>query len=455
MLSQILKSSAYRINGNHFAIAAKKNLCDAAEQEELKTSDKFALGTTHRARIKKFHLFDNLIELSLKRSVLERQEVSRDDLHIGAIVEGTVKKAKPNGLYIQLGFALNGFLPNMHCTDLGGAVDMKTREALYPLKKKIRVRVTRLDLTSRVPKIGLTAKKTLMKLDQESLFADFVHLSPGMSSAGVVALVNAHGVLLEFFGRVRGFVPLKYLATYKIDQPEKVFRVGQCLRANVVSVDVPNQRMICSLIDLSERQLQKKAASAGLKGSNKRKVDNSKLQLGQVLTNLQVVGKASGGRGFDLCDSKQTIQVFLPTAHLADQADVAKTLAFSLSLGAVLDKVRVWSIDDAQVVTVTMKDSFINPTTTVVISEEDLVLKQSFPAMVRNVTDTGVFFEILGGRCGVIRSRFLQDGFQNKPSELGLQKGSSIEVVAFDLAKHDDDGDEEENVAGDDNFLKK
>lgn len=416
-----------RLPSNNHAIALRKNLCEPAEYESLKLNGYFATGTSHICRVKQFHLFDNIIEISLKKSFIERIELSPSDLTVGAIVEGTVKKFKANGVYVRLGFGLNGFIPNMHLTEAPFANLGKNREKMFA-KKKIKCRITRLDMSSKVPKISLTAKKTLLSLKESDIFSDFAEIKPGMSSTGTVCLMTEKGVLFEFFGRVSGFIPLKFLATYKIEHPEKVFAIGQLVKCTAISVDVSAQRMVCSLIDMSETKKLKINAM-----QTDKKLKNSELEVGQILRKMKIISKVPM-KGFDLTNDKQNIQVYLSMAHLSDDTYLSRLLFTAYKIGDSIDQVMVFNIDSANVVTVTRKSLFLNNADSLVKCEDDIMLNQPFPVIVRNVTHNGVFFETPNARYGVVRRKLLQDGFYEEPQKLGLIRGQTIFVSAIDLA---------------------
>ena len=69
-------------------------------------------------------------------------------------------------------------------------------------------------------------------------------------------------------------------------------------------------------------------------------------------------------------------------------------------------------------------------------------MNQSFPAVVRNVTPSGVFFEIANSFFGVIRRKLIQDGFYDEPNKLGLIRGQTIFVSAVDLTLNSDEDTE-------------
>lgn len=405
-----------------------------SDLKDIESSIEYPIGSTHRCRVKKFHLFDNLIEVSLKKSFIESKDLSTENLKIGEIVEGTIKKHKKAGVYVRLGFALNGFIPRIHTTDSVLSNQFNIEKA-FPLNKTIKCRITRLNLNSVTPKISLTAKKTLLSLSQSSIFQDFSKIKEGMSSHGVVCLINDKGILLEFFGNVRGFIPIKYLATYKIEHPDKVFSIGQVVKCTVISVNVELERLVCSLIGYENPNKLNTVIS-------NKKLMNSSLNVGDILRNLKIVSKTFK-KGFDLTNSKQNIQVFLPLAHLSDDYFISRLLFASLKIGDTIDKLLVFSKDDANVISVTRKKVFLDNAESLVMNESDIKLNCPFPAIVRNVTPTGVFFELPNSKYGVIRRKYLLDNFCDDPNRIGLFKGQTICVIAFDFAfkKVDDDQD--------------
>nr|XP_027204897.1 protein RRP5 homolog [Dermatophagoides pteronyssinus] len=433
----------FRLPGNNYSIALKKNLFEPNEFDENNYDRLYRSGSSHRVRVKKFHLIDNLIEISLRKSFIDRKDLTIDDIDIGTIVEGVVKKYRPDGVYVKLGFGINGFIPNIHLTDTPTLNWEKIRTQFFPLKKQVQCRVLKLDQTTRIPKIALTAKKTLIKMNDEEMFKDFDKITARMSSTGVVCLITDKGILLEFFNRVRGFIPTKFLATYKIEYPDKVFRLGQLIKCTVISVNPTDQHMVCSLIDIDET----KKLKMNLQIKTKNDTYNSKLKVGQILKRMRIISKTPM-KGFDLTDVQEKIQVFLPMAHLSDDTYISRILFGTYKIGDIIDELMVFSKDSANVVCVTMKPIFLNQNYPLIMNEQDVQLKSPFPAIVRNVTPTGVFFETTNAQYGVVRKKFLQDGFIEEPKKLDLCRGQTIFVNAIDVSSY-------ELTESNDNYLKR
>ncbi|OTF76035.1 hypothetical protein BLA29_001482 [Euroglyphus maynei] len=411
----------------------KRNLFEPNEFDEDNFDRLYRPGSTHRVRVKKFHLIDNLIEISLRKSFINRNDLTIDDIDIGTIVEGIVKKYRPDGVYVKLGFGINGFIPNIHLSDTPSLNWENIRKKFFPLNKRIQCKVLKLDnRTSRIPKIALTAKKSLMKINDEEMFKDFDQITAKMSSTGVVCLITDKGILLEFFNHVRGFIPLKFLATYKIEYPDKIFRLGQLIKCTVISVNPAAKHMICSLIDIDEM----KKLKMNLQIRNRNDTFNEKLKIGQILKRMRIISKTPM-KGFDLTDSQEKIQVFLPLSHLSDDTYISRIQFGTLKINDIIDELMVFSKDSANVVCVTMKPIFLKRNYPLIMNESDVQLNSPFPAIVRNVTPTGVFFETTNAQYGVIRKKFLQDGFIEETTKLGLCRGQTILVNAIDVSSYE------------------
>lgn len=438
-----------RIISNFYAIALKKNLFEPKEYNEDDHQRLFQIGSIHRVRVKKIHLIDNLIEVSLRKSFIERKEIRIEDIEVGSILLGTIRKYKSDGIYLKLGFGLNGFVPNHHLTDVPLVNISKKLESLFPLKKEIKCRVFRLDRKdSRMPKITLTLKRTLIKMNGDEMFVDFDLIRSGSQSIGTVCLVTRKGILLEFFNRIRGFVPKKFLAVYKIDHPEKVFRVGQLVGCTVISVIHSKQRLVCSLVDPHHSSLFDIKSNPAINSSQ-----NEKLRVGQRLKRMKII--AMQHKGFYLIDSREKYKVFLPMSHLSDDIDLNRILFHCYKINDLVDEVMVFSKDSLNVVTVTRKSVFLQNANHLVTDANEIEINKPFPVVVKRVTSTGVFFETPNAYCGVVRRKFLHDGFYDEPQKLGLVGGQTIFVAAYEIATSFEDEKQENQKDSHPSYLKK
>lgn len=72
----------------------------------------------HRARVIGYFPFDGVLQLSLKPSVLDQQFFQVDDIEVGEIVKGTIKKLADNALFVSLSGNIDGVVWPNHYADI-------------------------------------------------------------------------------------------------------------------------------------------------------------------------------------------------------------------------------------------------------------------------------------------------------------------------------------------------
>ncbi|CAG2171069.1 unnamed protein product, partial [Oppiella nova] len=386
------------------AIAHKKDLFDKVS-EDTDLDNKYSVGSEHRCRVKSVNLMDLLVTITLKKSALDSPSLSIDDLKIGSIVAGKVKKLIKDGAVVQLGFGLRGFVPNRH---LAETAQLKNREQLFPMGRDVKCRVVRLDKSCTPCKINLTCKKSLLS-KKLHLLSSYEEAVPDFQTDGVVALIVKKGILVEFFNDVKGFIPLKFLSSYRIEDPFKVFKVGQMVKCSVVATDVDKERITCAL--------------AGVKDSKKSK--NSMAAVGQLLTQMKVTNKTKNG--FDLTDASRELTAFLPFGHLADDNDVSVLLSEALAVDDIIDEVVVFALKPDLII-VSRKAAFIScaKNQTFISSVDQLEPNLIVPVIINGFAAYGIFVEMAANIKGLVPKRYLIDGPMDEPKNLGFSLHQTV-----------------------------
>jgi rRNA biogenesis protein RRP5 len=83
------------------------------------------------------HLFDGLLQLSLRPSVLEQKIFQVADLTVGEIIKGTIKKLGESGLIVTVSGNLDGVVWPDHFAD----IPLKHPSKRFKPGGKIRCRV--------------------------------------------------------------------------------------------------------------------------------------------------------------------------------------------------------------------------------------------------------------------------------------------------------------------------
>ena len=81
-------------------------------------SGPFKLETSHHARVIGFHPLDGILQLSFKQSVLGQKFLRVDDVNVGELVKGTVRKLTETCLFVSINGNVDAMIWPMHYADI-------------------------------------------------------------------------------------------------------------------------------------------------------------------------------------------------------------------------------------------------------------------------------------------------------------------------------------------------
>ncbi|KAI8613188.1 hypothetical protein BC830DRAFT_497872 [Chytriomyces sp. MP71] len=87
------------------------------DDAKIEPSKKHAPGTTHKTRVVGYDVCDNLLQLTMKPSVLNATFMRRSDVKVGMIVKGTVTKVEDYGLMVNLADGISALVPRTHLAE--------------------------------------------------------------------------------------------------------------------------------------------------------------------------------------------------------------------------------------------------------------------------------------------------------------------------------------------------
>ena len=400
-------------------ISHKKHLLDR-DSDETDLDVKYPIGSKHRSRVKAINLMDMSVVLTLKQSSLDFPTVSIDDIQIGTIVRGKVKKLTKDGVVVQIGFGVRGFIPNLH---LAETAQIKSREQLFPKEKTVKCRIFKMDKSCTPCKVSLTHKKSLMS-KKLNILSSYESAKPGLETDAVVVLILKKGILVEFFNDIQGFIPIKYLSTYRIENLKSVFKLGQIVRCSVVSTDLQKEKITCSLIKIKDKNKSK---------------ENKNLIVGQLLKGMKISQKLENG--FELIDEIKKLRVFLPFGHLSDDIEMCSVLSEALTVGDNIEEVMVFTIKSI-ITIVTKKKTFINSAKNneLIVNKDQLEPNLIVPVLINGFASYGIFVEMAANIKGLVPKRYLTDGPIDEPKNLGfsLQQTVFARFIEFEEQTSDD-----------------
>ncbi|KAL8818690.1 MAG: hypothetical protein Q9223_002727 [Gallowayella weberi] len=382
--------------------------------ENLATdSGPYKAGSVHKARIIGYNYIDGLFIVSLEPKVIAQPFLSIDDVQVGQIVRGTIEKllikeSGVSGLIINLADGITGLVPEVHFSDIHLHHPEKKFKEGAPITARI------LSTLPAERQLRLTLKKTL--INSEVVWKSYEDLQNGDESPGtLVKLISSGGAgaVVQFYGAVRGFLPVSEMSESYIDDPKKHFSVGQVVKVRLMSVDPAEKRLIVSCKDPSifgaeqQQQFQSLVVGSTIGGTVSEKVNNEVI--------LELTGS--------------NLKAILPFEHLTDgSSQKSVSAAKKIRVGQELNDLIILSkADGRRLLQLTNKPSLIKAAQSGKLLKEfdDVQEGAEVDGYVNNVTSTGVFVHLGGGVSGLLHKSQLPADAGLLP-DFGMRKNQSI-----------------------------
>ncbi|CCF40910.1 rRNA biogenesis protein RRP5, partial [Colletotrichum higginsianum] len=292
--------------------------------------------------------------------------------------------------------------------------DVKLQHPEKKFREGITVKARVLSVRPRKRQLRLTLKKTLVNSDAP-IVKNYDDAEVGMQTPGTITGFTAAGAQLEFFGDVRGFLPLSQMSEAYIKDPKEHFRVGQVVSVHVLDVNPEERRMVVSCKDPSAFGLDKQAALKALK-------------IGDIVS-AKVSQKTEDEVFVDLEESG--LKAIIRTGHLSDKSASKTQAAWKrINVGNLLSDLVVLDKNERRrAVILTQKPSFAEASKkgTLLSSAEDVTVGAVVPAYVREIGPFAVYVQFGGSLTGILPKAKLPKDAQEKPA-FGMRKHQSIEV---------------------------
>ncbi|KAJ5980771.1 hypothetical protein N7481_008069 [Penicillium waksmanii] len=389
-------------------------LSDGKVESISDDSGPFKVGSTHEARIVGYNKIDNLYLLSYEQSVIEQPFIRLEDVTVGAIVKGKVEKllvgaTGMDGLIVSLADGITGLVPSMHFADSKLQFpEKKFREGL-----KISARILSVNLEKR--QIRLTLKKSLLN-SESAVWKDYKGILGGAQSPGTIVSLQSHGAVVQFYGDVRGFLPVSEMSEAYIKDPAQHFRLGQVVNVHALSVDASQGRLAVSCKDPSTFTEKYRKAFEDIHP-----------------------GLLVSGTVFE--KSNDDLLLKLDESGLVARLDVQHIIDGSSSKqNSTLSKIRVGQkLNDLLVLDIQRAHRLIRVSSRVTLKKavkqkiiptkfEDVQEGSAVTGFIRNITPDGLFVEFLGGLTGLLPKRLIEEANLSQP-QFGVSKGQVISVT--------------------------
>lgn len=373
----------------------------------------YKVGSVHQARIIGYNSMDGLFLASLEQKILNEPFLRIEDVQAGQIVKGQIEKLIVNatgvgGVLVNIATGITGLVPEMHLAD----IHLQHPEKKFKEGLSVTARVLSVDLEKR--QLRMTLKKTLVNTDA-AVWSSFDNLAPGMQAPGTLVSVLSSGAVVQFYGTVRGFLPVSEMSESYIQDPKQHFRTGQVVTVHIVSVDPSERRMIVSCKDPSVFSAAQQKALKDLNPGTAVTGTVSEKTNDEVIVELDGSGLKAG----------------LPIEHLADGSE-QKCLSLTKKLRVdqkLRDLVVLSKNESKRLVRLTSKPSLVKAAkaSELLTNFEDLVEGARVVGFIKNVTLIGVFVQFGGDLTGLLLKAHMPDEAVRLP-DFGMRRGQTITV---------------------------
>jgi len=382
-------------------------LSDQKVDSISETSGTFKTGSQHTVRITDFNPVDGLYLVSLQQSVLDQPFLRVQDVPVGGIVKGHIEKlligpSGVQGIIVNLAQGVSGLVPQTHMSD----VNLQHPERKFREGQAVTARVLSTDPAKR--QLRLTLKKTLVNSDQK-IWSRFEDIEVGDSTVGTLVKVESHGALVQFYGPVRGFLPVSEMSEAYIKDATEHFRLGQVVSVTAISVNAEDKRLTVSCRDLQAMNPS---------------VENTLASLQPGTLAAGVVFEKSQNDLLMRLEGSDAI-ARLTVDHVCDGSARKRESALSkIRVGQRLEDVLILDVQPRRRLAVMCnRRSLIKAaqTGTLLKSYEDLRPDALVTGYVSNITSDGVFITFAAGISGLVTRRQVAGEAEDEP-DFGMTK---------------------------------
>lgn len=184
------------------------------------------------------------ISLGLKQLMANPWDELEVRYPVGTIVEDAeVKSVTDFGVFVDVGLGIDGLI---HVSDVSWTKKVTHPSERFKKGEKVRAVVLGIDKPSEKFSLGL---KQLERDPWENIRARY---RQGQSIDGVITKVTDFGAFVELEEGVEGLIYVSELADQRVEKPSDVAKIGDTVRAEILSIEPKERR-----ISLSIRQLKK------------------------------------------------------------------------------------------------------------------------------------------------------------------------------------------------------
>ncbi|EPS42394.1 hypothetical protein H072_3572 [Dactylellina haptotyla CBS 200.50] len=381
--------------------------------DALLSTGPYKVGSQHAVRLLDYNSMDSLLLGSMEQKVISQRYLRLEDVKPGDVVKGKITRFTAGGMMVQIEEGMEAYVPEMHMSD----VVLQHPEKKFREGAAVKGRILRVDLD--LHRIKMTLKKAIVN-SEGPVFAEYIDVEEDEETPGTIVKLMPTGAILEFYGEVKGFLPVSEMSEAYIKDPQEHFKVGQTLNVHVLTTD-PIQKKLRLSCRNNEAESSKEKAEA-LK----------KIKLGSVVDGT-IVEKSSDDVVVAL---QEGIKGLIVLGHLGDGSREKNMATFKkLRAGQKLIDLVVLRKDELRnIVYLTAKPSLVKAakSETLIMSFLDVKIGSAVAGFVKDITHFGIFVSFVGAVTALLPRKLLPKEVEDLP-DFGYQRLQSITCYVTDI----------------------
>ncbi|KAI4210626.1 MAG: hypothetical protein LQ351_006505 [Letrouitia transgressa] len=371
----------------------------------------YKVGSIHKARVIGYNSMDGLFIASLQPKVISQPFLRLEDVKAGEKITGNIERLLisekgVNGIIVNISEGISGLVSDVHFSD----IHLQHPEKKFREGDSVTARVLSTNLDKR--QMRLTLKKSLINSEAQP-WSSYDDLKPGLEAPGTIINILSSGAVVQFYGSVRGFLPVSDMSESYIEDPKQHFREGQVVNVHITSVNPAERRMTVSCKDpeifgpVQEEALRNIAPGSAVTGTISEK------------TNEKVVVELEG------CG----VKALLAVQHLGDgSAQKCQASSNRLRVGQTMKDLLVLNVQESKkLVNLTSKPSLVKAAEAGKLPKAFAEVSEGAEVQgyVSNITSIGVFVKFLDKLTGLLLKAHLPDGAAQLP-DFGMRRNQSV-----------------------------
>jgi small subunit ribosomal protein S1 len=209
------------------------------------------------------------ISLGLKQVMANPWEAAKEKYPIGAVIKGPVRNITDFGIFVGIEEGIDGLV---HISDLHWTKKVKHPSELFKKGDIIEAKVLGINVENERFSLGIKQ----LAPDPWKVVAD--RHPVGSKIKGQVTSVPEFGVFVRIDEGVEGLIHVSQLSSERVDKPSSLFKVGDEVEAEVLSIDLADHK-----IGLSIKALRRTEERQEMENYLKREKEGSRFSFESLL----------------------------------------------------------------------------------------------------------------------------------------------------------------------------